>query len=206
MKKVDLSTVVQTYPSYEAYLDAEFRAKIADMKSSESELNEEKKTLLNTITGNYKVIQHLLESYTPSAEMVSAAQAIKTPLDVFIITENWCGSSTFNLPYIVKILTTNPKFNVKVALRDSNPDFMNLYLSPTGGKSLPKVIGINAIAEEVINWGSGSKSEAAKRKELLAQGDKRPVFLQKLMAWFNVNNLKAIEDDFKEVFAVANEK
>jgi len=204
MKKVDLNTIIQTYPSYEAYLDAEFSAKIAEMKSRESELNEEEKTLLSTITGFYKVIQQILENYTPSAEMTAAAQKFSEPLEVFIITENWCGSSMANLPYIVKILATNKNFNVKVALRDSNPDFMNLYLSPTGGKSIPKVIGVNKAGEEIIDWGSSSKAEAAKRKELLTEGDERPVFIDKLSAWFQENNLKAIEDDFKEVFARIN--
>jgi hypothetical protein len=104
----------------------------------------------------------------------------------------------------VKILATNKNFNVMVALRDSNPDFMNLYLSPTGGKSIPKVIGVNKAGEEIIDWGSSSKAEAAKRKELLTEGDERPVFIQKLSAWFQENNLKAIEDDFKEVFARIN--
>jgi len=201
MKKVDLNTIVQTYPSYEAYLDAEFNGKIAEMKSRETSLNEEEKTLLNTITGFYKVIQQILENYTPSADMTAATQKVSEPLDVYIITENWCGSSMANLPYIVKILATNKNFNVMVALRDSNPDFMNLYLSPTGGKSIPKVIGVNKASEEAIDWGSGSKAEATKRKELLTEGDERPEFIQKLSAWFTENNLKAIEDDFKEVFA-----
>jgi len=200
MKKVDLSTIIQTYPSYEAYLDAEFNGKIAEMKSRETTLNDEEKTLLNTISGYHTVIQQILTNYTPSAEMTAAAQKISEPLDVYIVTENWCGSSMANLPYIVKILATNKNFNVMVALRDSNSDFMNIYLSPTGGKSIPKVIGVNKTGEEVIDWGSGSKAEAAKRKELLAEGDERPVFIQKLSAWFTDNNLKAIEDDFKEVF------
>lgn len=201
MKKVDLNTIVQKYPSYEAYLDAEFSAKIAEMKSRESELNEEEKTLLNTISGYHTVIQQIFANYTPSAEMTAAAQKVSEPLDVYIVTENWCGSSMANLPYIVKILATNKNLNVMVALRDSNPDFMNLYLSATGGKSIPKVIGVNKAGEEVIDWGSSSKAEAAKRKELLTEGDERPVFIQKLSAWFTENNLKAIEDDFKEVFA-----
>ena len=204
MKKVDLSTIIQTYPSYEAYLDAEFSSKIAEMKSHETSLNDEEKTLLNSISGYHTVIQQILASYTPSAEMKAAAQKISEPLNVYIVTENWCGSSMANLPYIVKILATNKNFNVMVALRDSNPDFMNLYLSATGGKSIPKVIGVNKAAEEVIDWGSSSKAEAAKRKELLAEGDERPVFIQKLSAWFTDNNLKAIEDDFKEVFSKIN--
>lgn len=201
MKKVDLNTIVQKYPSYEAYLDAEFSAKIAEMKSRQSELNEEEKTLLNIISGYHSVIQQILANYTPSPEMTAAAQKVSEPLDVYIVTENWCGSSMANLPYIVKILATNKNLNVMVALRDSNPDFMNLYLSATGGKSIPKVIGVNKAGEEVIDWGSSSKAEAAKRKELLTEGDERPVFIQKLSAWFTENNLKAIEDDFKEVFA-----
>lgn len=135
--------------------------------------------MLNTITGFYKVIQQILENYTPSADMTAATQKVSEPLDVYIITENWCGSSMANLPYIVKILATNKNFNVMVALRDSNPDFMNLCLSPTGGKGIPKVIGVNKASEEAIDWGSGSKAEATKRKELLTEGDERPEFIQK---------------------------
>ena len=204
MKKVDLNTIIQTYPSYEAYLDAEFNGKIAEMKSRETSLNDEEKILINTISGYHTVIQQILANYTPSAEMTAAVQKFSEPLDVYIVTENWCGSSMANLPYIVKILATNKNFNVMVALRDSNPDFMNLYLSATGGKSIPKVIGVNKAGEEVIDWGSSSKAEAAKRKELLAEGDERPVFIQKLSAWFQENNLKAIEDDFKEIFSKIN--
>ena len=74
MKKVDLNTIIQTYPSYEAYLDAEFNGKISEMKSRETTLNDEEKTLLTTISGYRTVIQQILASYTPSAEMTAAAQ------------------------------------------------------------------------------------------------------------------------------------
>ncbi len=204
MIKVDLNTIIQSYPSYQAFLDAEYIAKIAEMKTRENSLEEEEKTLLSTITGYYKEIQQILTNYTPSAEITAAAQKVSKPIDVYMIAENWCGTSMAALPYIVKILATNKNFNLMVVLRDSNPDFMNLYLSPTGGKSIPKVIGVNKQGEEVIDWGSSSKAEAIKRQELLAEGDERPVFIKKLNDWYIENNLKAIENDFIEVFANMN--
>lgn len=203
MKKTDLSQVVQTYPSYETYLKAEFDEKIPEMQARQQRLSDEEKEKLEIIQGNIKNIRHVLFTYQPSAQMVAAAARVKVPMDIYIITENWCGSSANHLPYIVKIMHTNPAFHIRIALRDSNPGFMNLYLSPTGGKSIPKVIGVDKDGNELINWGSKSKAEQAKIASLPKDIELKEL-IPIMLSWYAENNEQAIEDDWIALFEEMN--
>ena len=56
-----------------------------------------------------------------------------------VITENWCGDSAQNLPYL-KIASCNPLIDFRIILRDDNLDIMDLYLTDNKSRSIPKLI------------------------------------------------------------------
>ncbi len=58
-------------------------------------------------------------------------------LNVLVITEDWCGDALYNLPVLFKMVEGNPDIEVRVFLRDKNPDLMDQYLNQGTFRSIP---------------------------------------------------------------------
>lgn len=58
-------------------------------------------------------------------------------LNVLVITEDWCGDALYNFPVLIKLLEGNPNVQVRVFLRDQNPDLMDQYLNQGLYRSIP---------------------------------------------------------------------
>lgn len=70
-----------------------------------------------------------------------------------VLAEAWCGDVANILPVLSKIADESDKIDLKIILRDENPDIMNAYLT-NGGKSIPKLICLDAeTLSENGNWG-----------------------------------------------------
>jgi len=58
-------------------------------------------------------------------------------LNVLVITEDWCGDALYNVPVLGKLVEGNPNVEVRVFLRDKNPDLMDQYLNQGTYRSIP---------------------------------------------------------------------
>ena len=58
-------------------------------------------------------------------------------LNVLVITEDWCGDALYNVPVLAKLVEGNPDVELRVFLRDKNPDLMNQFLNQGLYRSLP---------------------------------------------------------------------
>ena len=58
-------------------------------------------------------------------------------LNVLVITEDWCGDALYNFPVLAKLLEGNPSVEMRVFLRDQNPDLMDQYLNQGIYRSIP---------------------------------------------------------------------
>lgn len=58
-------------------------------------------------------------------------------LNILVITEDWCGDALYNVPVLAKMVEGNPNVEMRVFLRDKNPDLMNLYLNQGLYRSIP---------------------------------------------------------------------
>jgi hypothetical protein len=58
-------------------------------------------------------------------------------LKVMVITEDWCGDALYNVPVLFKLVEGNPDVEVRVFLRDKNPDLMDQYLNKGQFRSIP---------------------------------------------------------------------
>jgi hypothetical protein len=95
----------------------------------------------------------------------------------YVITEAWCGDSAQNLPLINKLaIASEGKIQLKIVLRDENPEIINQYLT-NGSKSIPILVAFNEQGDQIFKWGP------------------RPIPAhQILMAWKNSENPKPFED------------
>jgi thiol-disulfide isomerase/thioredoxin len=69
---------------------------------------------------------------------VEAFKSQPKPLNVLVIAEDWCGDVISGLPVLGKLAeAVGGKLNVRVFLRDQNPDLMDQYLKQGEFRSIP---------------------------------------------------------------------
>jgi hypothetical protein len=114
-----------------------------------------------------------------------------------ILTEWWCGDSSQNLPLFPKLAALNPKIQLRILLRDENPDIMDMFLT-NGSRSIPILVCIDASTWEVIGkW--GPRPQAAQEKVLAykkAPSIPYPDFLKELHQWYLVDGMKTLQLEF----------
>lgn len=125
-----------------------------------------------------------------------------------VITESWCGDAAHVLPAINKMAELNDNIDVKVVLRDENPDLIDAFLT-NGGRAIPKVIMIDDATGEVLNTFGPRPSEATNlvNRFKAENGGLTPEFKEDLQHWYNKdkgqNIIKDVTKILKEVSPVS---
>ena len=118
-----------------------------------------------------------------------------------VISEAWCADAAQIVPVLSKIAESNPLIDLKIVLRDENPDLMNQYLT-NGGKAIPILIIADAQSLEVLPvWGPrpkvATKMVEAYKKE---HGKLTPEFKEGLKKWYNQDKGQSILSDLQALF------
>jgi hypothetical protein len=71
---------------------------------------------------------------------------------LLVIAEDWCGDAANTVPIVAKLAETVPGLELRVVLRDANPEVMSQYLT-NGARSIPIVIALDESFQEVGHWG-----------------------------------------------------
>jgi hypothetical protein len=66
-----------------------------------------------------------------------ALRKLGKKLNVLVITEDWCGDALYNVPVLARLVEGNPDIEMRVFLRDKNPDLMDQYLNQGLYRSIP---------------------------------------------------------------------
>ena len=77
-------------------------------------------------------------------------------LNILVITEPWCGDSLALLPILRKIAELNGHWELKVLLRDSNPEFMDQFLT-RGVRGIPMFLFLDVKGKFLFHWGPRPK-------------------------------------------------
>jgi hypothetical protein len=141
---------------------------------------------------NIQRMTRIDKSYEPGIDIRDEIDKIENHQLWMVITENWCGDSAQNLPYIAKIASLNVKIDLRIILRDSNPDIMDNYLS-NGSRSIPKLVTFDEEGIELFQWGARPKAAQDLVSELKAQGFEKKYYLEKLHSWYARNKGADIE-------------
>ena len=118
-----------------------------------------------------------------------------------MISEAWCADGAQIVPVLAKIAQSNPLIDLKIVLRDENPELMNQYLT-NGGKAIPILIIADAQSLEVLHvWGPRPKVatqmvEAYKKEH----GKLTPEFKEDLQKWYNQDKGQSILSDLQAFF------
>ncbi len=79
------------------------------------------------------------EKRMADAEITAAdREAIQgRPLKILVITEDWCGDALVGFPGLVKLVDGAPNVEMRIFLRDANPDVMDQYLKRGLYRTIP---------------------------------------------------------------------
>lgn len=114
-----------------------------------------------------------------------------------VINEGWCGDGAQTLPFINKMAEVSDKIELKVILRDQNPEVMDQFLT-NGARSVPKLIAIDKKSCEVLGTWGPRPFEA---NELYWEGKNDPdtpnkIAVQNLHLWYAKDKGRSIQQEF----------
>jgi Thioredoxin len=71
---------------------------------------------------------------------------------LLVIAEDWCGDASSTVPVLAKLAAAVPGIELRIILRDQNPDVMDRYLTDTS-RAIPIVIALDGEYRELGHWG-----------------------------------------------------
>jgi len=75
-----------------------------------------------------------------------------TVLRMIMIAEDWCMDTNNTAPFLARFAEALPGVELRILLRDANPDVMGRYLT-NGAKAIPVVIVMDEAFRELGHWG-----------------------------------------------------
>lgn len=159
--------------TYEDYKDLVLT--LAENSKSTGEENEERIAATKINAQRIKRIDKQCE-LTP--DLLNTIDKFKSNCLWILISESWCGDGAQCIPVISKIAQQSPNVELKLILRDENPQFMDAYLT-NGSRSVPKLICIDKNNnQEIGTWGP------------------RPLEIQKMVLDYKKNNPNSTHEEF----------
>lgn len=148
---------------------------------------------------NYQRSLRILKTYCVSENLRDIVLQINEPQTWMIITEDWCGDSAQNIPYIFKIAELNSLIDLRIISRDENPDIMDLYLTDGKLRSIPKLVALDNQGNELFQWGPRPKPGQVLIENDKKEGLTKEQFLNKLHLWYSDNKGKSLEEEFVQL-------
>ena len=119
-----------------------------------------------------------------------------------VLTESWCGDAAQLLPVMNKVAGLSDQIDLKIVMRDENPELMDRFLT-NGGRAIPKLIAIDEAAKQVVGE-FGPRPSIATRMvdDFKAQhGSLTPEFKQDLQIWYNKDKGRNAAEDLAKLLA-----
>lgn len=138
-----------------------------------------------------------------SPELVQIVTSISSPQVWLVITEAWCGDAAQTIPFMAKLAELNPLIELKLVLRDENPELMNAYLT-AGARSIPVMIGLSGdLSQELFIW--GPKPEFLKNRLKAYKLDPQNISSQEFSdgthLWYARDKNKALAEELTPLIA-----
>lgn len=116
--------------------------------------------LLHYTELNQTRMNRLNKTIVISEDIAHKLQTLKSEYIWLVISEGWCGDAAQLLPIFNKMENLSDKIEMKIVLRDDNPELMRLFLT-NGGKSIPKLIILDKETLNILaDWGPRPKGAA----------------------------------------------
>ena len=113
-----------------------------------------------------------------------------------VLTEGWCGDAAQNLPVIEKMAAESSNIELRLILRDENPEVMDLFLT-NGARAIPKLISFDEEFNVLFTWGARPSIATQMVVDYKADhGKLDPEFKKNLQIWYNKDKGQNVQSDF----------
>lgn len=143
---------------------------------------------------------HRLDKTTQlNLDLQQLALAVDAPQTWYVLTEGWCGDAAQNIPVMAKVAELNSAITLRLLLRDEHPEIMDAYLT-NGGKSIPKLIALDANGAELFTWGPRPK----RLQDLYVAYKANPTqpypeFQADIQRWYNADKTQSVQQELTEL-------
>jgi len=151
---------------------------------------------------NYSRTKRLDKTAQIPEESINAYKTISGKQTWLVISEPWCGDAAQTLPFLNKIAQLSDNIELKIVLRDENPELMDRFLT-NGSRSIPIVIMLDEELNVVQTFGPRSKAATKVVTDYKAQhGVIDDAFKEMIQVWYNNDKGISILDDLLETISI----
>ena len=108
---------------------------------------------LETVEKNRELWHALARRAAVDEATRERARAIPGTWHVIALTEDWCGDAINTLPVFERLADATPGLELRILLRDENPDLMDAHLTNGTSRSIPVLIVYDEAFRERGWWG-----------------------------------------------------
>lgn len=195
MQNIILEKSLETAKTYKTYSGL-VKTLVAEKKSTGPEQSEQRVAFTKL---NASRMRRLDKTFNLSTDHRAFFQNIKEKQTWLVILESWCADGAQTIPILNKICEANTNLQLRIVLRDENPELMDLFLT-NGTRSIPKLIILDPNNTVLNTWGPRSKAatkmvEAYKKEN----GGIDASFKKFLQIWYNSDLGEAIIEDLVSI-------
>lgn len=132
-------------------------------------------------TNKEKFVQFLNEVKVKPEDRAALDRLGKT-LKVLVITEDWCGDALYNVPVLAKMVEGNPNIEMRIFLRDKNPDLMDQYLNQGMFRSIPVFAFFDEHMNEVARFVERPPAQTAEMEKKMLE-TRRALRAERSLEW-----------------------
>ncbi|MDP2686017.1 MAG: thioredoxin family protein [Aequorivita sp.] len=151
---------------------------------------------------NFSRTKRLDKTAEITNDSIAAFKNISEKQTWLVISEPWCGDAAQTLPFLNKIAQFSENIDLKIVLRDENPELMDQFLT-NGSRSIPIVIMLDEVMNVFQTFGPRSKAATKLVTDYKAHNGKiDDAFKEILQIWYNNDKGVSIVNDILETTEV----
>lgn len=183
-----------------SYSGTEYAELMQEYAKEGKTTGEQKEDLIYYTKLNAQRSKRIAKTVKLDADLINQINSIKEDQTWVLITESWCGDAANGVPVLSAISELNNHIDLRIVLRDSNPELMDEFLT-NGGKSIPKLIVTNNQFDVLFTW--GPRPKVAQELYDGWRNDDNPIpykeFQVELQKWYNQDGGKSMQDEMMEL-------
>ncbi len=191
MENKIIENSLQKALSYEAYME------LVKQLASEGKTSgpEQTDVRINFTKLNMSRMRRLNKTLGLPEKAVKSFKRINKRQTWLVIMESWCADGAQTIPVLNKICEEVTNLDLRIVLRDENPELMDLFLT-SGTRSIPKLIVLDGDLNVVHTWGPRSGTVMNMVAAYKSQNGKiDDPFKEFLQIWYNRDGGMAIIED-----------
>ena len=180
--------------SYSEFL--ELLDELVKNKNTTGEFTEDR---ANFTALNFRRIQRLNKTISLNPEQEEHFKHIENRQTWLVFLESWCADGAQTIPVLNKIAKVSENINLRIVLRDENPELMNQFLTE-GTRSIPKLIILDQEFDVMTSWGPRTVTATQMVNDYKVEfGSIDSNFKAKLQIWYNKDRGMSIINELANI-------